>query len=158
MELDSGLPVLFKCGITAMATVIAGLVFCLLRTVMAGGPVWKTFAIVMSCLSVWLWLQAVLGMFRYRVWLDGTTLCIQKSFRVLRTDLATATWVGVEYTHTGVLFLSIRGSRGRLLLVRMMTAEGRLVPQHQVEAVADAIAARLRRTRCRRGRHWPAWG
>lgn len=141
VKLDSGLSATYKYGIVAIAASAAGVSVFFLEIMLVGGPVWKAAAVVLACLGVWLWLKAVLSVFRYRVWLDGTTLCIQKAFSVLRSDLATATWVGVDITHTSVLFLGIRESGGRLLHVRLMTAGGRLVPRHQLEAVADALAA-----------------
>ncbi|MFA1550825.1 hypothetical protein [Actinomadura chokoriensis] len=85
--------------------------------------------------------MAVLSIVRYRVWLEGTTLCVQKAFSVHRSDLAKAATVDVQDNARGVPYLVVRGGGRALVQARMLTAKGRPLPQNQLDALVEAITA-----------------
>ncbi|MFA1550831.1 hypothetical protein [Actinomadura chokoriensis] len=147
MELDVGVSASLKAaaaGMTASFVIMEGF---LVNVLVSDGAVGMPVATVVLLLCLWsflclsLCLVAVLSIFRYRVWLEGTTLCVQKPFRVHRSDLAKATTIDVQENARGVPYLVVRGGGRALLQARMLTSKGQPLPHNQLDALYEAIAA-----------------
>ncbi|QKW33600.1 hypothetical protein HUT06_05790 [Actinomadura sp. NAK00032] len=147
VELDVGMPPSSKytaAVLTAILVVVEVFLVAVVWPQGAGGmflAVCMAIVSILGLVSLSLSLVVAIGMFRYRVWLEGTTLCIQAPFRVRRSDLAQAATVEVQENARGVPFLIVRGGGGELLQARMLTSEKRSLPYDQLEALADAVAA-----------------
>lgn len=140
VKLDSGMSATLK-YVSACVIVFGGLLVEYLGIQLARMNVlWTFMPVICGVLFLWFGLVGVVGLFRYRVWLEGTKLCLQKLRRVHRADLAEASSVEVVRDQWGVPFLVVRGGGREFLSVRMVTSRGRSLPRHQVKAVADAIA------------------
>lgn len=164
MKLDADHSVYFKYCVAGLATFVVAAEGLLLAVLMLEGAGGVVLAILVGVVVLWtslcvaFCLVAALGVLRYRVWLDGTSLCVQKSFTVHRSDLAEATEVDVQDNARGVPYLIVRGGGRALLQVRMVTSEGRPLPQNNWTRSPKPSPPGRRRTRRRRERPWLASG
>ncbi|MEV4252457.1 hypothetical protein AB0J52_04750 [Spirillospora sp. NPDC049652] len=115
------------------------------------GPAGWTIGLIAFVFVAGLLITAVLRTFRYRVWLEGGTLAVQRAFRICRFDLAKADvhlqWAEAQDhpsgPQTGVIAMVVRDpGRRRGFRVRLLDSRNRRIPPAQFLALADAIAER----------------